>query len=54
MQSQLPTLQNQMISIETGILDEFRKIEENWNSKKPYSGDLMPKEALDIINITSG
>lgn len=25
-----------------------------WNQKKPYSGDLMPNKALDILNIIEG
>ena len=25
-----------------------------WNTQKPYSGDLMPSKAVDILNILDG
>ncbi len=50
----MPNLQNKIVASEVAIVDEVKKIEEFWNAKKPYSGDLMPKEAIDILNMVSG
>lgn len=31
-------------------MTKVKSIEETWKSKKPYSGDLHPDDALAIIN----
>ena len=43
-----------MIADEALLLEKIKEIEEMWNTQKPYSGDLMPSKAVDILNILDG
>ena len=47
----MSSLQNKIIADEVILNGKIKEIEEMWNTKKPYRGDLLPNEALDILNI---
>ena len=32
---------------------KLRDVEEMWNTRRPYTGDLRPKEALEVLTVIS-
>jgi hypothetical protein len=39
---------------EVVLNEKITELDEIWKTKKPYSGSIMPGEALDALNICSG
>ena len=54
MEGEIPTIQAQLLSDEQVQNGKIKDIEELWRNQRPYSGDMLPNEALDTLNIIDG
>ena len=51
MDSEIPNLQQRILAEEHVLDEKIKEIEEMWKNQRPYSGDMMPQQALDVLNL---
>lgn len=49
-QGEYEKLKERLLTEEETLKGKMKSIESDWKSKKPYSGNLHPNEALEIIS----
>jgi len=51
MEEQIPTLQAKILDEEVAVNEKIKEIEEEWKTKRPYSGNVEPKTALNLLTV---
>jgi dynein heavy chain 1 len=51
MEDEIPSLQERIIRDEKTVNEKIKEMEEEWKQKRPYTGDIPPPEAINILNI---
>lgn len=51
MDSEIPNLQQRILAEEHVLDEKIKEIEEMWKSQRPYSGDMMPQAALEVLTM---
>lgn len=54
MEAEIPTLQAKILNEERVLTDKMKELAETWKTQRPYSGDISPPKALEILNLIEG